>query len=1186
MSSCIAFAGLTDVVSNAIGMFISAIANGILGMADFILTPLFSITTMKTTDIAAYVPGFNSNDGGVGGFFSKAIGAIATTVAGVLITCRVITYLIDLMNGEKLEPVSKLIWNAVFGIVLTITGKTLLSIFFDEIISPLSTALADGVLGSDFSFSFASTGRTLTGLGDAADGFQLGDIPKLFVVILLLIVIGVNLVKLGLECAERYIICIVTIALSPLAFATAVTDGTKQTAKNWFEAFWAQSVLLILNIWVVGVAKTALANDMSGSNMDSFVKWALITYAYLKIAQRLDDMMQTAGLKVTRTGGLDVAGELRNTAMNTVAAAGAAVSAARGLYSGTKKIGAVGGKAIEGLGTIARGGATAINDEKNKLEAYSRASKDGDLKMPDKKEGQTQKEIHKERSDAKKNFLQAGNVSQANDRVEDWQNASTPKAKAKALAKLNNDKNAMQGVEKTLQDNSMLQKGAKVESFSEKNGKLYANAIKEDKTGTHMSQVELKSKDGKLTPTGSKSKLDVAPDGKSATLKTENGTFSLKNKEANREDGKEIWEATQTKDAAGNDIPEKDRSKQQFFVPEDDLNNNLTSAEAAAQTFSASENGEQSVEEMLTGKASDELKDSDFEDDAAEKTPTQESAGVAPMQEEVAPSAEIEPTEEDNSMAVVDAEPESKENHSFDNYLSSATPSTETADSAAMEKPDASAGLYDSSADVEKYENAQTDSTRNAALNNLNKEMPRDGIQDALIKENAMPRGATVESVTANNGQLQAHAVKRDSTGTTITSVGITNGNKGVETTGPVSTTQISPSGKTVTLTNSEGTFEFQNKGTDKDTGRTSWEVTQTSGKDGAVIPEAAQTTQTMQVDGTAGQNNEQAAIAATEAFSKSSDNAPSVQDTLVANTQAETANVQQESMAAVQQFKATSAPHTETTQPAEGVDTPTAQAAPEEREQASAALNTTRVRAGVQQTLSEQGSIGKDETVRNIRTDDAGKIYATMAKEVDGNTVEREAEVTVNNGNLSLGKETYNAKTYADGTTIIKTEAGTFGAKYSIGDEVGTSNVTVSQILDSNGQYVEHNGNEKTRTIKLHNGDDITHCTVDATAYMNSGDGASGGTAVTEHQLEAIDAQTTQPQNSAPQTATTTTKTGSTSQTSAPTSAKLQKQEKTEAPSSTAPSMHTKAKTGYSQEKQWEKYGRPRNKGAGSQKK
>lgn len=1183
MSSCIAFAGLTDVVSNAIGMFISAIANGILGMADFILTPLFSITTMKTTDIAAYVPGFNSNDGGVGGFFSKAIGAIATTVAGVLITCRVITYLIDLMNGEKLEPVSKLIWNAVFGIVLTITGKTLLSIFFDEIISPLSTALADGVLGSDFSFSFASTGRTLTGLGDAADGFQLGDIPKLFVVILLLIVIGVNLVKLGLECAERYIICIVTIALSPLAFATAVTDGTKQTAKNWFEAFWAQSVLLILNIWVVGVAKTALANDMSGSNMDSFVKWALITYAYLKIAQRLDDMMQTAGLKVTRTGGLDVAGELRNTAMNTVAAAGAAVSAARGLYSGTKKIGAVGGKAIEGLGTIARGGATAINDEKNKLEAYSRASKDGDLKMPDKKEGQTPEEIHKERSDAKKNFLQAGNVSQANDRVEDWQNASTPKAKAKALAKLNNDKNAMQGVEKTLQDNSMLQKGAKVESFSEKNGKLYANAIKEDKTGTHMSQVELKSKDGKLTPTGSKSKLDVSPDGKSATLKTENGTFSLKNKEANREDGQEIWEATQTKDAAGNDIPEKDRSKQQFFVPEDDLNNNLTSAEAAAQAFSTSENGEQSVEEMLTGKASDELKDSDFEDDAAEKAPTQESAGVAPMQEEVAPSAEIKPTEEDNSMAVVDAEPESKENHSFDNYLSSATPSTETA---AMEKPDASAGLYDSSADVEKYENAQTDSTRNAALNNLNKEMPRDGIQDALIRENAMPRGATVESVTANNGQLQAHAVKRDGTGTTITSVGITNGNKGVETTGPVSTTQISPSGKTVTLTNSEGTFEFQNKGTDKDTGRTSWEVTQTSGKDGAVIPEAAQTTQTMQVDGTAGQNNEQAAIAATEAFSKSSDDTPSVQDTLVANTQAETANVQQESMAAVQQFKATSAPHTETTQPAEGVDTPTTQAAPEEREQASAALNTTRVRAGVQQTLSEQGSIGKDETVRNIRTDDAGKIYATMAKEVDGNTVEREAEVTVNNGNLSLGKETYNAKTYADGTTIIKTEAGTFGAKYSIGDEVGTSNVTVSQILDSNGQYVEHNGNEKTRTIKLHNGDDITHCTVDATAYMNSGDGASGGTAVTEHQLEAIDAQTTQPQNSTPQTAPTTTKTGSTSQTSAPTSAKPQKQEKTEAPSSTAPSMHTKAKTGYSQEKQWEKYGRPRNKGAGSQKK
>ena len=150
----------------------------------------------------------------------------------------------------------------------------------------------------------------------------------------------------------------------------------------------------------------------------------------------------------------------------------------------------------------------------------------------------------------------------------------------------------------------------------------------------------------------------------------------------------------------------------------------------------------------------------------------------------------------------------------------------------------------------------------------------------------------------------------------------------------------------------------------------------------------------------------------------------------------------------------------------------------------------------------------------------------------------------------------------------------------------MGTSNVTVSQILDSNGQYVEHNGTEKARTIKLHSGDDITHCAVDATAYMNSGDGASGGTAVTEHQLEALDAQTTQQQNSAPQTAPTPAKTSDTPQTSAPTSAKPQKQEKAEASSSAAPSRHIKTKTDYSQEKQWEKYGRPKNKDTGSQKK
>ena len=247
--SCVAFAGVTDIVANAFGLVISGLANAVLGLADYVIEPLFTITRMNTVQIVSYLPGFNDADGSVGSFFSQAIAAIAYMVAGTLIICRIITYFVDLANGEKLEPISRLIWNAIFGIILTVAGKSLLTLFFNRIIAPLSGALVDGMIGEGGVFSFATTGKMIANLGDATETYQITELPKLLVVVFLMLLIAWNLIKLALECAERYIICIVTIMLSPLAFSTAVTEGTKQTAKNWFESFWAQSVLLGLSVW-------------------------------------------------------------------------------------------------------------------------------------------------------------------------------------------------------------------------------------------------------------------------------------------------------------------------------------------------------------------------------------------------------------------------------------------------------------------------------------------------------------------------------------------------------------------------------------------------------------------------------------------------------------------------------------------------------------------------------------------------------------------------------------------------------------------------------------------------------------------------------------------------------------------------------------------------------------------------
>lgn len=304
MSVCIAFAGTVDIATNFFGLVVTVIAKGLLNAADIVLEPLLEITTMSTADVSRFVPGFD-NGNNIGNFFIQAINIIAYMIAGVLICCHIISYLINLAHGEKVESVPKLIWNAVFGIVMVICGKTLLTMIFNEIVAPLSSALTEGVSDAGGTFSFSGVGSDMTGLGEITSAFDLNSLATLIVVLALMLIIWWNLIKLVLECAERYIICIFTINLSPLAFATMASENTKDTAKSWLQMFWSQCVLLILNIWVVGIARTALNNGLFGASNTEMVKWGLITYAFLKIAQRLDDMMQTAGLKITRTTGLD-----------------------------------------------------------------------------------------------------------------------------------------------------------------------------------------------------------------------------------------------------------------------------------------------------------------------------------------------------------------------------------------------------------------------------------------------------------------------------------------------------------------------------------------------------------------------------------------------------------------------------------------------------------------------------------------------------------------------------------------------------------------------------------------------------------------------------------------------------------------------------------------------------------------
>lgn len=586
MTGCIALSAVSDLVSNFLSLVVMVIARIILQFCDLIMNPLLEITQMTTEEVARYIPGFAMSGNGIGGYFSQAIMVISTTIAGALIAVRIISYLMETADGARTESVPKLIWNAVFGMVLTLTGSHFLQLMFDEIISPLTKALSEGVTGGGLGeFSFEDSGMKIIGQtesGDAAGtivawmgGFSIVEGASLVVSVVFLFLIWWNLIKLVLECAERYIICVFTILLSPLAFATATNERTKDTAVNWMQMFWSQCVLLILNIWVVGIARTALNIGLVGASVESVVKWGLVTYAYLKIAQKLDDMLAKAGFRITSTTGLDpmseAAGAFRIIAGAAHDALDLAGSVAGHGRAAADAIGNVVGGAGNNSKPIAAGVAAAAGANGAATGAASNLDKYGKVSFGDKeKADRFVRGTNAERSDM---YKKPGETFNSN---------SNRQAMANALDELGFDggKVSQGTVEDLAPDNAI--KGAvngKV-TYRDENGKITGVSgfrYSSDESGT----IATKTSD-----------LAISPDGQSAILTTDKGKFRLENTGRTAANGSQEWTATRMTDGKGRslgDVIPNTKNSTSFSVPAGQLNKYGADGAAAIAARSAME---------------------------------------------------------------------------------------------------------------------------------------------------------------------------------------------------------------------------------------------------------------------------------------------------------------------------------------------------------------------------------------------------------------------------------------------------------------------------------------------------------------------------------------------------------------------------------------------------------------------
>lgn len=292
----------TDIIIGGVIMLVfKVIAQLIASLLDSFLSPVYTITTMKLGDLYKYIPITNKTYTDAGLIWADDLGPTVNRVllgTGLMIwvVLSIFAILIDfyyVASGDKRAvPGSKLFLKIVVTGVLTWKSQELMFYIFDNIIQPLTSSFQDAVKGAD------STPNVFSVIGSSFCTISAGLVGAV-IAILMLLLIGINYFKLALEMIQRYLIIAVICALSPMAFATGSNPETEDISKKWFRMFWSQCVLLFLNVWCLAVVKQGMMN-VAQASADKIVIWGLVVYGFIKVSQQLDDILQNAGLSITR----------------------------------------------------------------------------------------------------------------------------------------------------------------------------------------------------------------------------------------------------------------------------------------------------------------------------------------------------------------------------------------------------------------------------------------------------------------------------------------------------------------------------------------------------------------------------------------------------------------------------------------------------------------------------------------------------------------------------------------------------------------------------------------------------------------------------------------------------------------------------------------------------------------------
>lgn len=119
--------------------------------------------------------------------------------------------------------------------------------------------------------------------------------------LVLLLVIAFQLIKLALECVERYVTVCVGAFLLPVAAPTLVSKTTSSIFTSYCSFMVGQMMLMWINVWCLRMIISGFQSFGSGGGINFFFQYLLLL-AFIILAQKMDNILNAFGFKNIRGG--------------------------------------------------------------------------------------------------------------------------------------------------------------------------------------------------------------------------------------------------------------------------------------------------------------------------------------------------------------------------------------------------------------------------------------------------------------------------------------------------------------------------------------------------------------------------------------------------------------------------------------------------------------------------------------------------------------------------------------------------------------------------------------------------------------------------------------------------------------------------------------------------------------------